>query len=184
MQIVAAADKSLRPIVKKNLEYDPKVYDLGGLGFGEEYNTRDGDLTPTEGDYGFPPCIFKINIIQKELQDNDSVMWLDGDAIIQKPIDGIPENDIVLTERREDGNSFGRINAGVMFFNDTPTEFFGVWRGKALQANSDQRALNDMLDSWDIGFVPTEKYNNYYFDETQDDAYVVHYKGQKKERVI
>lgn len=163
------------------------MYDLGGLDIGEKFEPEEGDVEPTIGERAFPPCIFKIQIIRKELKNHESVMWLDGDALLQKEITEPPkDNEVVLTERREKHNNplAGRINAGVMFFNNTPDEFLDVWEKKARQMRTDQGALNNMLDNWDIEFVPCDLYNNFYFDGTEQDAYVVHYKGGAKERIL
>lgn len=197
--IITAGDIKFKRFVDKNKEQaerlglDMKVYDLGGLGYGEKVDVREGDLDGK----AFPPCIFKIEIIRRSFPGN--VMFLDGDAILQKPLDIQWDFDIGVTVRRNwrDG-AVGKINAGVMFFadNDRTREFLDLWEETAIELNGDQHAINELLkdhilnrdglvekDGLKVRSFPTDIYNNYYFAEDQSKARVIHYKGGYKGRI-
>ena len=82
--------------------------------------------------------------------------YLDADAVLINKIDEVPgDYDIGVTIRRPGEQCtnpdympfFGRINAGVIFFNCTPAsiKFCNNWESKTQELQNDQRALNVLI---------------------------------------
>ena len=195
MKILIAGNKNFKSLILKSLEkikefnYEPVVYDLGGLGFGKEFRVNKKDLNRPR--LHPLPATFKPKIIKDCLDniDNDEMLvYLDGDAFLMKNIDEIEYDnyDIGITIRTEyemkkykDCMLVGSINAGVIFLRKTKIimEFVNIWIDKTMEENSDQLALNILLgdcvdvskydqvvekDGLKVKLFRTTVYNNYY----------------------
>lgn len=137
------------------------VYDLGDLGFGKPVETSEDDLK--KQGHGFISCLFKHDIIEETLKEHDRVAYVDGDAILTKPIDSVFDDDFdvgvtirVVSEIRQYlGNSkVGYFNSGVLFFQQTPGafDFIDKWRTLSATVGVEQAAVNDLIIphmSWD-----------------------------------
>ncbi len=130
------------------------IYDLGGLGFGKPFDTPEYDLK--KQGHGFISCLFKHDIIEETLRKHDRVAYVDGDAILTKPIDSVfdDEFDVGLTMRTIGeirqylGNSkVGYFNSGVLFFRQTPAafEFIEQWRSLSDEVGVEQAAVNELV---------------------------------------
>jgi hypothetical protein len=171
------------------LGYDPIVYDLGGLGIGKEHKVSNSDLKKD----GFIPCLFKIEVIQRSILDGFmELAWLDSDCVLKHRIDEVWEDeyDIGVTPRPdweyEQYPNSGRINSGVLFLkgNKYLWEFLLGWKTLAHQINSEQMALNRLLESeivqeLKIKEFPSLVYNSYH---STSQAKIVHYKGMYRKQ--
>lgn len=208
-RIVIASDKNLKQFtdyqVKRfeELGYDYKVYDLGGLGYGEPFKISKGDLNDKTQ---FIPCVFKPSIIKlqlEELKDKDCLIYLDVDAILNRRLDLDWEFDIGITIRFgseirqfKDRPHVGAINSGVLFFRNSKRtrDFVDLWLDVAKEKNGDQIALNHLLmpvlnlgssdctvKSFNLSVrqLPCQRYNNYYTRDAR--PYITHFKGRNKE---
>lgn len=184
MHVITAGNEKFRRLIEESVSYledigyEYTVYDLGGLGIGEEFTIED-DFSI----YPFPPCYFKPAIIShklRQLDEGEFLVFLDADAQIRESIDEItyPDYDIGLTERSVPGNKpqEGLVNAGVMFLRncDNTRYFVQEWQKLTNELKGDQHALNSMLQ-WDrIKFFPCSIYND------PNGKKIVHYKNNKK----
>lgn len=179
---VIAGDKNFSLFVNigvtyiKKLGYPILIYDLGGLEQG----------IPFEGRYGSGigakiPC--KPHIVKDALTriaENDYLVWFDADALIFDRIDEIQEDyDVGVTVRLPKAlENYNPINAGIIFFKNTPQakNFVQRWADLADQDISDQPPLNRLAEvvCADLGktvvrnnvkikVYPSEIYNNVYF---------------------
>lgn len=152
---------------------------LKGQDFGLE---RDKD--------GFLPCYFKIPIIKLALNEDSEVLYLDSDCIMQDRVDEIWKKkfDVALTARIEPvvHEKAGKINTGVMAFRRTTKTscFLKDWVTLAQLAGSEQAAANSLAGFteddqaiYGVARLPGKIYNNYYFDGSEKNAKIVHYKG-------
>lgn len=207
----------------------PVVYDLGGLGSGKpvEQNLKfikGFENFRKEGHYQLlangtwkSRGVHKPHIVQMAFEElQEPFLYLDADAFLR----GVPTKmegdwDIAVTVRppkerdvtREEKRSFiGKINAGVMWFNNTgPARLFiQAWKQLSNEEKNDQRALNLMLSNIEVGQVteievranpfafggepemikvrvmgvPTTVYNNYYTTGVESSS-VVHLKNNE-----
>jgi hypothetical protein len=193
MIIITAADKNFKTyfinLIKSvnKLNYNIHVYDLGGLDYGEKY---DGNVNisniPFQKIPIKPDCIFKKIVCIKE---NELLVWMDSDTVLLDKIDEIDnmDFDIGITIRKEKTylKQEGRTNAGVLFFrkNERTINFINLWIKESRKLNGDQWALNELIknnsDQLKILKLPGEIYNNYYFNQSQKRAKIIHYKDQK-----
>ncbi len=198
------------------LGYRVEIYDLGGLGYGIDWETDQQFI-----DHGFyvqignwrSRALHKPLMVKHCLQSKKKfIAYLDADAILADTIDEVATDDydIGVTVRRpgETCNDadyhdfFGRINAGVIFFNNTPASinFCECWEKKTLDLQNDQRALNKLInphdndinsgDTFNVGDVrikcfSTEIYNFYYFPESPSPGTkILHYKDGLWKKLI
>lgn len=184
MHFITAGNKKFKKLIEESVallekhEYPYTVFDLGGLGIGEEFHIEDDFST-----YPFPPCYFKPAIIShklRQLDEGEFLVFLDADAHIHKSIDEITysDYDIGLTEREKEGKDprEGKVNAGVMFLRncDNTRSFVQEWNRLAHELKGDQHALNSLL-SWDgIKFFPCKIYNDPKGEK------IVHYRNNKR----
>jgi len=154
---------------------------------------------------------FKPKLLKRALEKTDEfLVWLDGDAFLISKIDEVVgDYDIGVTMRRQEerGKSpypsiSGYINAGVLFINNTKgaRKFIDMWIKEIpnTKSGSDQEALNSLikqvtdfkggcynkiynLDDIKIKIFKTDIYNHYYFDETLEQAKIVHFKGSRRQ---
>lgn len=137
------------------------VYDLGDLGFGKPVETSEDDLK--KQGHGFISCLFKHDIIEETLREHKRVAYVDGDAILTRPIDSVFDEEFdvgvtirVVSEIRQYlGNSkVGYFNSGVLFFQQTPGafDFIDNWRALSETVGVEQAAVNELIVphmSWD-----------------------------------
>jgi len=199
MKIVVAGDKNFKPYVDKAVEYNNRlgyetlVYDLGELGYGKSFIGRVG----TENNAKIP-C--KPHIIEDALlsaEDNETVIWLDADALIVQPINEIEADifDIGVTVRQPKQKEHPLpINAGIVFAKKTENalRFIKEWKTLSDQGISDQPPLNKLsaVNSTNIGdtvvrndvlikVYPCAIYNNFYFAKKKSPhAKILHYKSK------
>ncbi len=203
--IVTAADYNFREYVEtsryqaKKLGYPMRIFDLGGLGFGEKFevsktNKRHNGNWKIKSPY-------KPNLIEHVLSSGvNFVVYLDADAILVKSIEEVlGKYDIGLTVRRNiepnqqiiHNEYTGQINAGVLFFYNTMAtkQFVTKWKQLTNQNNCDQVVLNRMLtpvnlekntivkhQDLEIKCLDTDTYNFYYFPENYESAKILHFK--------
>lgn len=185
-----------------------KPIDLGGLGFGTKHDVDPDSLTIWRG--YIAKITHKPGLVERFLEDEFTV-WIDGDAFLIGKIDGVVSGDydIGVTIRRANESTAHPMaifpaNAGVMFFNPTKEtrKFIKKWNKRTyeLPSKSDQHALNLFLkESEDyrgrgkygydmecqgatIRLFNSEVYNHYYFDDTLEDAKILHFKGKHRNK--
>lgn len=188
MIVVTAADHRMHDWMDRckraaeGLGYKVLAVDLDQLteqDFGLE---RDAD--------GFLPCYFKIPVIKLALVQDSEVLYLDADCIMQDRVDEIwrKEFDIAITLRKEPEvhPKAGIFNTGVIAVERnilTPDMLIG-WQERTRKMGSEQQALNSTMFQrcWDVATLPGEVYNNYYFDGSEEQAKIVHYKGDVRHK--
>ncbi|HEY4056161.1 MAG TPA: putative nucleotide-diphospho-sugar transferase [Kofleriaceae bacterium] len=183
----------------KKFGYRTMIYDLGGLGIGKPFSVDD-ETFRTHGYYRkvssnyFSKALHKPDIVAACMAESDDfTVYLDGDAVLWKPIDDVVgDYDIAVTVRhprelklmdkfiKQNPEAMGLINAGVIFFqpSDRVKRFLATWKERSMEGGSDQLALNQLLgpDSpaavnttqeklgLRVKYLPTDTYNFYYFD--------------------
>ncbi|RLB67386.1 MAG: hypothetical protein DRH08_03780 [Deltaproteobacteria bacterium] len=203
-----------RTIIKaEELGYKAVVYDLNNLGIGEHYEIKD-DYYLTNGYHqnevkpGYKSrSLFKAEIVKKCMNDhNDLIVYLDGDAQLCGDLNEIETDDydIGVTLRDKIELSYlwhkkyfdvaGYVNAGVIFFNNTPAcnNFVEEWRRKTQSLGNDQMALNYLVcpsnypekysvtekNGVRIKFFPVSKFNYYSFNYRYfGNAKILHFKS-------
>lgn len=219
MRIVTAGDYKFRDMICTTAHqarvcgYEIDIYNLGGLGFGIPYAEWD---MPSVADAQFATwksvAQHKPDVIIKSMTEHqDSIFYLDGDAVLLRALDFPFDFDIAITARLpneldkvdpQHKEPMGRSNAGVILFNNTPStqKFLIGWQNLTVnQKNDDQWALNHILNPdmkilkpWtrfrasncEILVLPGTVYNYYYFDSLPcaPNVCVLHFKGKNKER--
>lgn len=196
--IVTAGDANFKAMILEALErvsrfgYTAAVFDLGGLGFGEPLQVRDGDLNRAI----FIPCTFKVNAVRQALASgaSDYYVWMDADAILVDRIDevftgnydvGLTERDSAEQKKHAHKPMVGRINSGVMIFRNSAKlpALLDRWQAASVQFNSDQHGMNHLLDtetSVTFRLFPNRIYNNYYTDVKTPGMKIRHYRGELK----
>lgn len=196
--VVIAGDKNFEPYVLKSVEYarrvgyEPKIYDLGGLGIGKPFKGR---VSPQVGAKipAKPSIIFDA---MSEINDGDYIAWVDADALIEKRFDEIMEDyDLGVTVRqpKQKENSLP-INAGIVFAKKTPQAitFIKEWISLCETGVSDQQELNKLCqvttkdtntlverNGTRIRVFPCAIYNNVYFAKKETpNAKIKHYKSK------
>jgi hypothetical protein len=154
---------------------------LEGQDFGLE---RDED--------GFLPCYFKIPVIRLALLQDSEVLYLDADCVMRERVDEIwvKEFDMAVTRRLEPvvHRKAGLYNTAVVAVRRTPQAgaLLEAWLQWARKLESEQEALNILSlgkgSKWKINSLPGEIYNNYYFDGSEEQAKIVHYKGDVRHK--
>ena len=197
----------------KRFGYGVEIYDLGELGMGTPFRVEDKHFVEM-GHYKREPIagyksksLFKPALMKECLTKNKQItVYLDGDAELRRPIDGVISDDydigVTLRDRSEMETEWYRdhkaivkyLNAGVIFFNytDAALDFINRWEKLTDDVGNDQMALNQLacpehypepgevhvIDNVRIKFFPCVKYNYYYFyDLFPSRASVMHYKG-------
>lgn len=201
MLIAQAADSRLKRFIEKNIEncqefgHDYQAYDLGELGLGIRIEMAPDDLIWKP----LAPCRFRFTMIRDALEKSSEVVCLDGDVIVNKPLDIDWDFDLAVTVRRKSEPNqelpyISKINAGVTMMKNTAQfrAFLDRWEEEA-QELGDQHALNNlisphikdregdiMVDGMKVRLLPCEKWNDYYMDG--NDPYILHYKAGLKDR--
>ena len=152
--------------------YGIKIYDLGGLWFGEAVND-----SRCESKFRRVKSAMKPELILKALNEtDDDVTWIDGDAFLVRPIDEIEADtsfDIGLTVRPKRVNKKTHyINAGVIFVKNNPAGrgFVEAWI-EAMppvptdttvkpKHYSDQMTLEETLVLPNIDVIPWDSYGS------------------------
>jgi len=195
---VIAGDKNFESFVLKSIDYSqragyqPKIYDLGGLGIGKPYKAR---VSPQVGaKIPSKPGIILDAI--NEIADGDYIAWIDADALIEKRFDEVMEDyDIGVTvrQRKQKENSMP-INAGIVFVRKTSQaiKFLNDWILLCETGVSDQQELNKLCqittkdlntlvirNDTKIRVFPCAIYNNVYFAKKKTPhAKIKHYKSK------
>jgi len=198
IKVIIAGDKNFEAYVKKGKEttealgYTVLVYDLGGLGYGKQFQGRVSDAVNAK-----IPC--KPHIILDALEsidENEYLVWLDADAIMVDRIDEIQDHyDIGVTVRQPKAvENMLPINAGIVFVKKTQPaiEFVKKWIELSDNDVSDQPPLNKlssvvcadigstvMRDGTKIKVYPCAVYNNFYFAKKDKPGIKIkHYKSK------
>jgi hypothetical protein len=193
--------------------YGVEIYDLGDLGMGTPFRVED-EYFLTHGYYereaisGYKSkSLFKPALMKKCLTKNKQLTaYLDGDAELRRPIDGVISDDydigVTLRDRSEMETEWYEehqaivkyVNAGVIFFNYTEAalDFIDRWEKLTDEVGNDQMALNKLacptelpepgsihvVDNVRVKFFPCVQYNYYYFYELFPwRARIMHFKG-------
>jgi hypothetical protein len=201
----------------KRFGYGVEIYDLGELGIGTPFRVTDKHFTAM-GHYEREPisgykskALFKPALMKECLTKNRQITaYLDGDAELRRPIDGVITDDydvgVTLRDRSELETEWYRghkeivkyLNAGVIFFNytDAALEFIDRWEKLTHEVGNDQMALNQLacpehypeagtvhvINNVRVKYFPCVKYNYYYFyDLLPSRASVMHYKGDVRD---
>jgi hypothetical protein len=202
MIILIAADwrfKTSAVYLKESAErfgYKVETYDLGNLGYGLPYDTRNDNFI-NNGYYCVANEIIgwkskgwhKPNIILECLKTaKETVVYMDADTVLLSPIDEITGSyDIGVTVRRSNEGQarIGSINAGVVFFNPGSIDLVRAWVDLTVGYSNDQKALNELYQRHKYRFktFPTDIYNYYYFDEGLGKAKILHFKGDYQSKI-
>ena len=163
MIVVTAGTGEYRDIITEQRRrcarwgYEHRVYDLGGLGFGEPFQVRAGDLKPTIGGDTLPPATFKADLVgmaMREAKENEIVCWLDGDCLPLTEFEPhMPRESVGVTLRPkpEIGGSknpaLDYLNSGVVWIriNFEGREFLRDWLVASKEMRTDQGALNQCI---------------------------------------
>ncbi len=206
--VVTASDYKYKHIVQKNVkncrEFGHKlvVYDLGGLGFGIKRETDKSDFEVHETDT-IVRVSFKPHVILDAVEKYKLVMWVDGDAYVNRPIDFSFDFDIGVTARRRynKNEELGFINSGVIMINRNPKSYEFVKKWAKECKGPDQKYINQMItphipkdevfedrepldlkiEGLKIRVFPAAKYNDY--QEFNEDSYVHHLKGYISKKI-
>ncbi len=197
LAIVTGSDKNYKKIVKKNKENCEKfghtfvAYDFGGLGFGIKKKPNEFDLCKSN----LIKCHVKPEVILDALKRFKYVMWVDGDAYVNRKIDFPFDFDIGVTVRktREKNPALWFINSGVVMFKNSPKVYHFVEDWTKYKEDSEQRYLNEQIspfiqhknekpipgkiraNGFDVRVFPAQTHNDYYY--FKEDSYVHHFKG-------
>lgn len=126
-----------------------RVYDLGGLGFGEPFEVPADDLKPTINGDSLPPATFKARLLLDAFEPHACMCWLDADCL--PLLDFMPPGEwdaaVTLRPASEVGacgiKSMDYLNAGVVWIRNI--EFAREWLEMSIEANTDQGALNEIV---------------------------------------
>lgn len=197
----------------KRFGYGVEIYDLGELGMGTPYRVEDKHFVEM-GHYkreaigGYKSkSLFKPALMKECLTKNRRrTAYLDGDAELRRPIDGVISDDydvgVTLRDRSEMETEWYQehekivkyLNAGVIFFNHTDAafDFIDRWEKLTEDVGNDQMALNQLacpdqypepnsvhvIDNVRIKYFPCVEYNYYYFYQLlPSSACIMHFKG-------
>jgi hypothetical protein len=173
----------------EELGYPVKVYDLGGLGHGNN-KFADKEKKPVL------VCRKKPSVILDALgsiSPHELLVWADADCCFVDRIDEVDtkDYDVGLIERF--GYFDQPVMSGVMFLYNTPqaVEFVTSWRDKipklprkrtSLWKYGDQNYLNALMKTDPASSGVRIKYFNFftynnYVEEELDKAKIIHYKG-------
>ena len=186
--LVTAGDWRYKTFIEQSVTaarkfgYEISVYDLGRLGFGIPFTIADanfkrfgyyGDAMPGTDDKNplrwRTRALFKPALVRHAITANPGrfVVWMDGDAMLNAPIDEIATDDydVGVTVRRitetwrypnAANHAFvhaakfqvGELHAGVMFFAPTPAAgtFIEEWARLTDKLGNDQLALNKLTN--------------------------------------
>ena len=198
IKVITAADKNFKDMVDvayrsaKTLGYETTVYDLGGLGYGTPFQGKVSDSIGAK-----IPCkpAMILDALTKA-NDNDTIVWIDADAIMWSRIDEILDDvwDFGVTMRKPKSNERDDpINAGIVFVKKTPASiaFMNTWINNVSTGISDQKELNKLfalnnvdylrkrkLHNMTVKIFPCTIYNNFYFKQPQKNAKIAHYKSK------
>lgn len=197
IHIVTAADKKLNLFFNQsyksisNFYENILIYDLGGLDIGKKI-PLDTSYTANQK---FPKKPFIILDALENTNEGDFLVWLDCDTILLDKIDPVFSSnfDIGVTIRKSKSKKPQEswINSGVIFLknNERTTKLVKNWLSVAQKLNGDQYALNDIIklskpqpfeqvsiNDVYVKLYPCEVYNNFYFNQDQSMAKILHYK--------
>ena len=154
MIVITAATGDMKDLVigqaKRvySFEYDHRIFDFGGLGFGIPYRVDPLDIAPVPGIHA-PRCLFKIDLLLSCFEENNTLCWLDADCLPLKEfeIDGAFDAAVTLRPSSEIGKSgmfnHDYINAGVIWIRSR--KFLDHWRQRSVIHQNDQGGLNDLI---------------------------------------
>lgn len=165
MTIITAGTTEYAPMIRQTMAnaeqmgYRVLPFDLGGLGFGNHFDTVVGDFDL----HIVPAATFKPRLIQYAISHNEDnlFVWLDGDAVPISPFDDLllKDFDVAVTLREDSqvgktGNSWtDYLNSGVLFFRPTcaTKDFLCQWINFIDLIPSDQASLNEVVgQGWTI----------------------------------
>lgn len=153
MIVVTAGTSAFRKIIAAQARkcnefgYQHKIYDLGGLGFGERYKVDPNKLIRTKSRQQGFSCDFKAVLVLKDAQPGQAICWMDGDCLPLLPFE--PEGDWDAAVTMRSANEVGRsgrprtmfLNSGVVFVRNMG--FAVTWRELTVAADNCQIALNN-----------------------------------------
>lgn len=201
--------------------YDTTVYDLGGLNIDSAIDNaitdaefiRNGRYHRVAGIGYAAKSLHKGDIVAKCISEhpNDIVVYMDGDAVMSQNVDDIPDllagcdigltlrdiDDIERSLKKRNGwdRFLGVFNAGVIIFNKTEKakEFVEKWSTMIIECQSDQRALNELVNpnlrKYQVGDVISTPYGKvkcldgaiynygYWPMEPDETVRILHFKG-------
>jgi len=179
----------------QRLGYRMSIFDLGGLGMGEAFSIEDPTFL-AQGYYREISPLYKSKalhkplVVKKALSRDDLLLYLDGDAILARPLDDLAADfDLAVTLRlpyelttnywRATRSITNTINAGVILFRASPTvyDFIDRWNALSQRLGSDQWALNELVappgldavgsiqvrDGLRVLYLSSRQYNFYHF---------------------
>ena len=173
MIIVSLADAAYRPRLLVSMRqsqkfgYDTVPYNMGGLGFGKTH------IVSTDVDALAVRPKSKITMSKPGIlldafdETEETIVYLDADAFIVKPIDEIDSDDYDIGVTYKGGEKTTYINAGVIFIRhtDKARTFLEMWmeeiRGVEERMKSvpraKQRLMGDQMLLNDLIFSHVEK---------------------------
>jgi hypothetical protein len=167
MIIVSGANATFKDRVEFSMKqatkfgYDMKVYDMGGLGFGKKYELPRG-FSSLALSHRSKLLMMKPRIMLDALDSTDeTVVFLDADAFLVRPIDEIETDDYDVGVTYKGGERNTYINTGVLFLkqNVNARDLLYQWIDLIEDANAklktvnpnrlgDQIFLNDLVFSY------------------------------------
>jgi len=197
IHIILAADEKLKFFFEKNYESVSKfysnilVYDLGNLGIGKKLELS----TSYTANQKFPKKPLVLLDALENVKEGDNLIWLDCDTLIVDRIDEVfnTEFNIGVTIRKRKSKKIQEswINSGVIFLknNYETTQFVKDWLTASEQMNGDQFSINSLIKlktpnpndkikvkNVNVQLFPCWIYNNFYFNDDQSEAKILHYK--------
>lgn len=132
----------------------------------------------------------KAILVARLLASHESVVFMDADAVLIRPLDFPMDKDATVTVREE--GKFGRVNSGVFWMSssDMASDWIqaNVYRLLTTQDDvAEQKALIDAMERYDVDEVPCDHYNYPAIEKgVSKDVRVVHLKSGrwKKKEVI
>lgn len=210
MTIITAGNKKFRDFIKtsekqaKKFGYDILIYDLGKLGFGIPFKASFENVKGTTVIKNlWKPAL----LLDAYKRINDTIVWMDADAVLWNNIDLEYDFDIGVTLRRQKEientptpELTSYLNSGVVFINhtDKALEFLKEWDELCRNGKTDQQIITKMVGEvtgWTkyniiverkgvkIKILTTDRYNCYYFKEklNSTDNRILHFKGDIRE---
>lgn len=180
-------DHFKRSVVKQS--YTLYTYDLGYLGEGKPFKGRVSHKVNAK----IPSKPSIIRDCMNNIEEGNYLVWMDADTLLLKNIDEIEQDyDMAVTLRpAQYMMKENPANAGVIFFRKTEAslKFLDNWIAICEKAESDQTELNKILkltgddmgttliiDNTKVKVFSCQDYNNYFFNESQDEASILHFK--------
>lgn len=169
--------------------YTLYTYDLGNLGEGKQFKGRVSHKVNAK----IPSKPSIIRDCMNNIEEDDYLVWMDADTLLLNNIDEVEQDyDIAVTLRpTQYMMKENPANAGVLFFRKTEEtlKFLDSWVMICEHAESDQTELNKILNLKDddmgktldlsgtkIKVFSCQNYNNYFFNDSQEGASILHFK--------